>query len=177
MVFRDITERRQLEEHQRQALKMEAIGRLAGGIAHDFNNFMTTIIGYSELLLQGGLPTEAGHEFCEQINTAGQRAATITRQILAFSRKQMFMPCVLSLNAIIQDMSDMVRRLIGQQIEFIALSGSGPSRGEGRSDANRPGAAQPGHECPRRHAFRRQTGRRHVEQIFRRGDDLAPTPT
>jgi PAS domain S-box-containing protein len=119
LVFRDITERRRLEEHLREAQKLEAIGRLAGGIAHDFNNIMTVITGYSDLLLDTPQPTEVSQEFLRQINMAGKRATTLTQQILAFSRKQMLVPCVMSLNTIIRDMGGMVRRLVGEHIEFV----------------------------------------------------------
>ena len=92
LVFRDITERRRLEEHLRQAQKMEAIGQLAGGIAHDFNNIMTVIIGFSELLLAGNLLPKQRQELVRQYHRAGMRAAMLTQQIMAFSRKQMLMP-------------------------------------------------------------------------------------
>jgi PAS domain S-box-containing protein len=119
MVFRDITERRRLEEHLRQAQKLEAIGRLAAGIAHDFNNILTVITGYSALLLDTPQPAEVQQEFVRRINLAGHRAATLTQQILAFSRKQRLLPSVLSLNNIVWDMSGMVQRLIGEDIEFV----------------------------------------------------------
>ena len=119
LVFRDITERRRLEEHLRQALKMEAIGRLAGGIAHDFNNIMTVIITCGELLLRNAVEAEARPEFLRQIISSGERAALLTGQILAFSRKQVLVPCVLSLNNVIGDMGGMLQRLIGTHIEYI----------------------------------------------------------
>ena len=125
LVFRDITERRRLEDHLRQAQKMEAVGRLAGGIAHDFNNIMTVIIGYSELLLLGDGPSAAdGRESLRHINEAGKRAAALTQQIMAFSRKQVLVPCVLNLNAIVRDMAAMVKRLIGSHIEFAVEAAS-----------------------------------------------------
>ncbi len=117
LVFRDVTERCRLEDHLRQAQKMEAIGRLAGGIAHDFNNIITVITGYSEYLIENP-KADVLDEYLRQINLAGKRAAALTQQILAFSRKQLLVPSVLSLNAIVRDMGGMVRRLIGEQIEF-----------------------------------------------------------
>jgi len=118
LVFRDITERRHLEGHLRQAQKMEAVGRLAGGIAHDFNNIMTIITGYSDVLLAEGQLASDHHDMVQQIHDAGKRAAALTQQIMAFSRKQMLVPCVLNLNAVVRDMGAMVKRLIGSDIEF-----------------------------------------------------------
>ena len=118
LVFRDITERRRLEDHLRQAQKMEAIGRLAGGIAHDFNNIMTVIIGFSELLLTPGQTDDESDYAARTISDAGQRAAALTQQIMAFSRKQMLVPCVLNLNTVVRDMGAMVKRLIGSNIAF-----------------------------------------------------------
>ena len=119
LVFRDITERRRLEEHLRQALKMEAIGRLAGGIAHDFNNIMTIITGFSEMLLGDDLTPDERRDAANNIAGAGKRAAGLTQQIMAFSRKQMLVPSVLNLNAVVRDMGAMVKRLIGSNIQFV----------------------------------------------------------
>jgi two-component system, cell cycle sensor histidine kinase and response regulator CckA len=113
--------RRQLvekEEQLRQAQKMEAIGRLSGGIAHDFNNLLSVIIGYAdELEHQEG--TDKQRRYAEQINKAGQRAASLTRQLLAFSRQQVLQPRILELNSTIADLGKMLRRLIGEHIEVI----------------------------------------------------------
>ncbi len=119
LVFRDITERRRLEEHLRQAQKMEAIGRLAGGIAHDFNNIMTIIGGFSEFLLADDQPAADRRDSARHIYEAGKRAAALTQQIMAFSRKQILRPAVLNLNAVVRDMGAMVKRLIGSDIEFV----------------------------------------------------------
>jgi two-component system cell cycle sensor histidine kinase/response regulator CckA len=115
----DITERKLLEEQLRQSQKMEAVGRLAGGVAHDFNNALGVISGYSELML-ADLP--AGHvleKYAQEIAKAGRRAAGLTRQLLAFSRKQVIQPVVLDLNSLIGEMDTMLRRLIGEDIEVI----------------------------------------------------------
>ncbi len=117
-VVRDITARKQLEEQFRQAQKMEAIGRLAGGVAHDFNNLLTVIKGYGELLVKrlAGNPSD-GRKIA-QIVKASERAAALVDQLLAFSRKQMIEPRVTAVNGAIADMEKMLRRLIGEDIEF-----------------------------------------------------------
>jgi PAS domain S-box-containing protein len=119
LVFRDVTERRRLEEHLRQAQKMEALGRLAGGIAHDFNNIMCIIDGYSHLLLRDGACAGPSWEYVRHIQAASERAAALTRQILAFSRKQMLRPRVIDLNAVVAESSAMIRHLIGEHIELV----------------------------------------------------------
>jgi PAS domain S-box-containing protein len=117
-IARDVTRRKQLEEQLRQAQKMEAIGRLAGGIAHDFNNMLTAITGYSELVIMQLQAQDPLREYIEEIKKAGDRAASLTSQLLAFSRKQVLQPKVLDLNAIVTEMEKMLRRLIGEDIEL-----------------------------------------------------------
>ena len=107
-ISQDVTARRELEAQYRQAQKMEAIGRLAGGVAHDFNNLLTVIIGYSELLLADLDRTITRQADIEEIRKAGERAAGLTRQLLAFSRKQILEPTVLDLNAVVTDMRTML---------------------------------------------------------------------
>ena len=114
----DDTERKMLEGQFRQAQKMEAVGRLAGGVAHDFNNLLTAITGYSELILMRLQNSDPMHRNVEEIKKAGERAASLTRQLLAFSRRQVLQPKVLDLNAVISDMEKMIRRLIGEDIDF-----------------------------------------------------------
>ncbi len=116
--FRDVTLRKRLEEELRQAQKLEAVGRLAGGIAHDFNNLLTTILGYSDLLLRGRPDDPELQEDVGEIRKASERAAALTRQLLAFSRKQVIEPRVLDLNALVVESSRMLRRLIGEDIEL-----------------------------------------------------------
>jgi len=109
---------RQTEEQFRQAQKMEAIGRLAGGIAHDFNNLLTGILGYSDLILTGMEPTDPLHGEITEIRKAADRAALLTKQLLAFSRKQVLALKVLDLNAVLADTQKMLHRLIGEDIQL-----------------------------------------------------------
>lgn len=116
----DITEHKRLEEQLLQSQKMEAVGRLAGGIAHDFNNLLTAIIGYSQIILGDLNEGDPMREQIEEIEKAGKRAAALTNQLLAFSRKQILQPRVLNLNGVIADIGNMLRRLIGEDIELRA---------------------------------------------------------
>jgi signal transduction histidine kinase/CheY-like chemotaxis protein len=132
VILRDITERKQLEDQFRQAQKMEAVGRLAGGVAHDFNNMLTAIIGYSQLVkAQLDAANPLRHDL-EEIEKAGQRAAGLTAQLLAFSRKQVLQPKVLDLNEVISDIDKMLRRLIGEDIDLVTLTS--PGLGHVRAD-------------------------------------------
>jgi two-component system, cell cycle sensor histidine kinase and response regulator CckA len=115
----DVTEPKRLEEQLRQSQKMEAIGRMAGGIAHDFNNLLTTILGYSELILRGHPADGALHEEVAEIKKASERAASLTHQLLAFSRKQVIAPRVLSLNDTVSDAVKLLGRLIGEDISLV----------------------------------------------------------
>src|SRR5580693_4683898 len=114
----DITDRRQLEEQLRQAQKMEAVGRLAGGIAHDFNNLLMVIQGYADLMTERLAEGDPLRRNAEQIQTASQRATSLTRQLLAFSRKQMLAPKVLNVQSVVAEMEKILRRLIGEDIQL-----------------------------------------------------------
>lgn len=119
VVLRDVTEKNRLEDQLRQAVKMEAIGRLAGGVAHDFNNLLTAVMGYSNLLAHQ-LPKDGPEqEKLAQITRAAQRAAELTRQLLAFGRKQLLEIRPLDLNVIISGFENMLRRVIGENIEIV----------------------------------------------------------
>ena len=117
-VLNDVTIRRHLEEQLRQAQKMEAVGMLAGGVAHDFNNLLTIITGYSQLILNSLHSEDPNHHSAEQIMKAGERAAALTRQLLAFSRRQVLQPRVLDLNRLVTGLSMMLQRLIGEDIDL-----------------------------------------------------------
>ncbi len=118
IVNRDISERKHLEEQFRQAQKMEAVGRLSGGIAHDFNNLLGIIIGYAEALQEQLQPGDALRASADEIFSAGTRAASLTQQLLAFSRQQVLDPTVLDLNAVVSNMNTLLRRVIGEDIEL-----------------------------------------------------------
>lgn len=114
----DVTARKRLEEQFRHAQKMEAVGRLAGGVAHDFNNLLTAILGHSELLLGDMSPVDPRREDLTEIVQAAERAAGLTRQLLAFSRQQVLEPQLLDLNAIVTQLSKMMHRLLGEDIDL-----------------------------------------------------------
>jgi PAS domain S-box-containing protein len=123
---RDITERRALEEQLRQSQKLEAIGRLAGGVAHDFNNILMSIMGAADLLLMQLSPGEAARDEASEIKQSVDRGAGLTRQLLAFSRRQATRPRLFALGDIVSGMDTMLRRLIGPEIEFEIVSAAEP---------------------------------------------------
>jgi two-component system, cell cycle sensor histidine kinase and response regulator CckA len=121
----DVTQQRSLEAQFRQAQRLEAVGRLAGGVAHDFNNILTAITGYSDLLLEDLGPEDPKRPDVEEIQAAARRAAALTRQLLAFSRKQVFQTRVLDLNEVVRTLENMLRRLIGEDIKLEVALASG----------------------------------------------------
>jgi PAS domain S-box-containing protein len=119
--IQDVTEYRRLEDQLREAQKLESVGRLAGGVAHDFNNLLTVIVGYSDFvlsMLEEGHPARTG---IEEIHKAGERASALTRQLLAFSRRQVVQPRVLDLNAVIAEAGKMLNRLVGEDVEIATV--------------------------------------------------------
>ena len=124
-VKRDITEQLKLEAQFLQAQKMESVGRLAGGVAHDYNNILSVILGYTELALAKAGPDSPLRGDLEEVLKAANRSADITRQLLAFARKQTISPVVLDLNETVEGMLKMLRRLIGEDIDLAWMSGAG----------------------------------------------------
>jgi two-component system, cell cycle sensor histidine kinase and response regulator CckA len=133
LIAEDITDRRQLEEQLRQAQKMDAVGRLAGGVAHDFNNLLMVINGYTEVLLEQLDKSSPMHHKVQSIQQAADRAATLTRQLLAFSRKQLLELKVIDVNRVIGDMERLLRPLIGENIELVTRLST--QTGHTRADA------------------------------------------
>jgi len=134
VVAQDISERRHLELQLRQSQKMEAVGRLAGGVAHDFNNLLMVIKGHTELLLGALSPTDSIARKIEQIDRSADRATTLTRQLLAFSRLQVLQPQITNLNSVVEEMGKLLPRLIGEDIELILRPGQ--QLGAIRADAS-----------------------------------------
>ncbi len=127
LVTIDVTERKRLEEQFLQAQKMEAVGLLAGGVAHDFNNLLTVINGYAELVAQQlGSEHELRTEV-DEIRAAGERAAALTRQLLAFGRRQVINPSVLDLNELVGNLEHMLRRVIGEDVELVVIASPVPA--------------------------------------------------
>jgi PAS domain S-box-containing protein len=124
----DVTEGRKIEAQLRHAQKMEAIGRLAGSVAHDFNNLLSVILGYSSMLLSDLKPVDPIRADIDLIRVAGEKAAALTRQLLAFSRQQVLAPKVLDLNELVQDAERMLRRLLGEDIQLVMLYDKNLSR-------------------------------------------------
>jgi two-component system cell cycle sensor histidine kinase/response regulator CckA len=128
LVFRDVGKRRQLEEQARHSQKMDAVGRLAGGVAGDFNNVLTVITGYAELLRTEAAAGSPNRRFADEIIWAAERAAALTRHLLAFSRGTTAQPKVLDLNAVVNGIEPMLRRLLGENVEMIVLTTPGLGR-------------------------------------------------
>ena len=119
--IQDITERKRLEEELLQAQKMESVGRLAGGVAHDFNNLLTVINGYCDLMLEGMETTNPLKEQLDEVRGAGQRAAAVTQQLLAFSRRQVMRPQMLDLNGFLRETERLLERLIGEDVRLVTV--------------------------------------------------------
>ena len=134
VVAQDISERQLLEEQLRQAQKMEAVGRLAGGVAHDFNNLLMVIKGHTELLMNSNVASDHISRKIAQIDRAADRAASLTKQLLAFSRMQVLQPRAINLNSVVEDMGKLIPRLIGEDIDLVIRTAS--DLGTVRADAS-----------------------------------------
>src|SRR5207249_545418 len=121
-------QKQELENQLRQAQKMEAVGRLAGGVAHDFNNLLTVIKGHGDLMLDRLQPGEPLHFSAQQIDKAADRASSLTRQLLAFSRMQVLQPKVLDLNSLVAEMCSLLKRLVREDITFTFRAGESLGR-------------------------------------------------
>ena len=131
-IYRDITERKRVEEHLRRAERMQAAGKLAGGVAHEVNNMMTGVIGFSEFLLRSLEPSDPRRADVEEVIKAGTRAADVTRQLLAFTRQQFLQPQVVDINAVVGEMEKMLRHSLGED-KLLELRLS-PAAGQMRAD-------------------------------------------
>ena len=127
-IYADTTERRRLEEQVRQSQKMEAVGQLAGGVAHDFNNILTVIAAYTDLLRHSLGPADERREDVEEIRKAADRASALTRQLLAFSRRQVIQPRVLDLNQVVTEIEKMLRRLLREDVQLTTVLAPGLGR-------------------------------------------------
>ena len=156
--FIDATEQKNLEVQFAQSQKMQAIGQLAGGVAHDFNNLLTAMIGFCDLLLMRFRPGDPSFADIMQIKQNGNRAANLVRQLLAFSRQQTLQPRVLDVGDVLVELSHLLRRLIGENIELKL-----DPRPRSRPRQGRSGAARTGHHQPRRQCARRNGGRRDAD--------------
>ena len=172
--FIDTTEQKSLETQFAQSQKMQAVGQLAGGVAHDFNNLLTAIIGFCDLLLLRFRPGDPSFADIMQIKQNANRAAKLVRQLLAFSRQQTLQPRVLSITDVLAELSHLLRRLIGENIELKVGAWPRSRPGQGRSGPARAGHHQPRGERPRRHAGRRHAHHPHRQHVERVAD--APRP-
>ncbi len=148
----DVTEYKHLEEKFRRAQRLEGIARLAGGVAHDFNNLLVVINGYAQMILSELKDEDPLRDQAQEIINAGNRAAALTRQLLAFSRKQVIRPRVIDLDKLLADFEKMLRRLIREDIEVKQNLTHGALECESRPRPGRAGHHEPGRECPRRYA-------------------------
>ena len=168
VVARDVTERRKLQERLAEAEKMEAIGRLAGGVAHDFNNLLTVIAGYAAILRE----TPGAGEPLDEIEHAAEQATALTRQLLAFSRRQVLHPQAVDINEIVGGIGPMLERIIGDDVQVAVRARRHRRAGRGRPRADRAGRAQPRRQRARRDARRRAADdrdrRRRARRLLRR---------
>ena len=175
---RDVTDSQRLEEQLRQAQKMEAVGRLAGGIAHDFNNLLTAIRGYAELMLiDFDAGTDPGATAPSRSHALPIERASLTGQLLAFSRKQVLQPQLIDLNEIVEGMETMLRRMLGEDVLLSTTTRPGARPDPGRPDPARAGRSQPRNQRPRRDAEGREPRPAYGGSAVRRATTSCRTPT
>ena len=160
----DVTDRKHLTDQLRQSQKMQAIGELAGGVAHDFNNLLMVVKGHAQLLFDRMPKDPSLHHSVQQMEKAADRAASLTRQLLAFSRKQVLQPRVLDMNDVVTSMIKMFSRVIGENIDMAFVPGANLGRTQGRPGADRAGADEPRRQRARRHATGGQPHHRDIER-------------
>ena len=148
----DMRALRESEEGLRQGQRMEAVGRFAGGVAHDFNNMMSAVVGFSALVLDALESDDPLRRYVEEIQRAGERASDMTKQLLAFTRKQVLLPQVLDLNEVVTDVNGLLARLIGEDVELRHRARPVAASGRGRRRAARAGHRQPRRQRARRDA-------------------------
>ena len=163
-IQQDITENKKLTQQLAQAQKMESVGQLAGGVAHDFNNLLSVIIGYAEMLLEDPANGDKKRKQIDEVLKAARRAASLTRQLLAFSRQQVLEPRVLNLNNCVVEIEKMLRRLIGEDVELLTTLHAIFGFGESGPGTDRTGHHESGGECARRDAEWRKADHRNLKR-------------
>ena len=160
LLLKDNSEEAKLKRQVAQATKMQVVGQLAGGVAHDFNNILTAIIGHCDLMLMRHTPGDSDYDDIQQIKSNSNRAAGLTRQLLAFSRQQTLRPQVLQLPDVVSEVSHLLKRLLGETVELVVKHGRKPRPGPSRPGAARAGDRQSRSQCARRDAAE---GRRNAD--------------
>ena len=150
--LKDNSEEARLKREIAQATKMQAVGQLAGGVAHDFNNILTAILGTCDLMMMRHTPGDSDYDDIQQIRSNSNRAASLTRQLLAFSRQQTLRPQVLQLPDVVAEVSHLLTRLLGERVKLEVKHGRGLGAGPRRSGPARAGDRQPRRQRPRRDA-------------------------
>ena len=159
LLLKDNSEEAKLKRQVAQATKMQVVGQLAGGVAHDFNNILTAIIGHCDLMLMRHTPGDSDYDDIQQIKSNSNRAAGLTRQLLAFSRQQTLRPQVLQLPDVVSEVSHLLKRLLGETVELVGQAWPQPG-----PDPRRPGPARAGDHQSRRQRARRDGCRRAAER-------------
>ena len=163
LLLKDNSEEAKLKRQVAQATKMQVVGQLAGGVAHDFNNILTAIIGHCDLMLMRHTPGDSDYDDIQQIKSNSNRAAGLTRQLLAFSRQQTLRPQVLQLPDVVSEVSHLLKRLLGETVELVVKHGRNLGPGPRRSGPARAGHHQPRGQRPRRDGREGRRGAHHPD--------------